>query len=451
MATTARWTVEQVLALAPDGGSVRAARALARPGRWSDLGSNASLVWGRCQGSAREPYQVTVDLTLRSGHPGTAEPAFKCTCPSRKFPCKHGLALLLMWAGGNGSVADSAVAEFAAAWSHERAERAARTEARRQARAESPPDPEAQARRLAERRSLMTAGLDDFERWLFDMVRQGLAAARRQPFAYWDTAAARLVDAQVPALAERVRAVAGEVHRRPDWADHLLAEAGRWYLAVRAWRQWDELPDDVVGDLRTVLGWARRGDDVLSGERVADRWHVIGLRQDEDERLLSQRTWLRGERTGRTLAVLDFATAGGTLAVAQVLGSVVEAELAVYPGSPPQRARFTGDERVVGNADGLLGALSIAGALDAAASYLAANPWHHRTPMALAQVGVAPGPDGAAAVVDADGDSLPVAADPALWSLLALSGGQPVDLFGEWYDDRLHASSVVIDGRLVAL
>ena len=446
MATTARWTVEQVLALAPDAGSVRAARALARPGRWSDLGSNDSLVWGRCQGSAREPYQVTVDLT---------EPAFRCTCPSRKFPCKHGVALLLLWAGGNGSVADAAVAEFAAAWSHERAERAARSEARRQARAESPPDPEAQARRLAERRSLMTAGLDDFERWLFDLVRQGLAAARRQPFSYWDTAAARLVDAQVPALAERVRAMAGEIHRRPDWPDHLLAEAGRWYLAVRAWRQWDRLPEDVAGDLRTVLGWSRRGDDVLSGERIADRWHVIGLRQDEDERLLSQRTWLRGERTARTLTVLNFATAGGTLAVAQVLGSIVEAELAVYPGSPPQRARFTGDERVVGNAGGLLGAHSIAGALDAAASCLAANPWHYRTPMALAQVGVALGSNGragpAAAVVDAAGDGLPLAADPALWSLLALSGGGPVDLFGEWYDDRLHASSVVIEGRLVAL
>ena len=450
MPTTARWTVEQVLALAPDAGSVRAARGLAAPGRWSDLGSNDSLVWGRCQGSAREPYQVTVDLTLRSGDAGTAEPAFRCTCPSRKLPCKHGLALLMLWAGGNGTVADSAVAGFAAAWSRERTERAARVEARRQAPAEAPPDPEAQARRLAERRSLMTAGLDDFERWLFDLVRQGLAAARRQPFAYWDTAAARLVDAQVPAPAERVRALAGEIHRRPDWADHLLAEGGRWYLAVRAWRQWDGLPEDVAGDVRTVLGWSRRGDEVLGGERVADRWHVLGLHQDEDERLLSQRTWLRGERTGRTLLVLDFATAGGTLAVAQVLGSVVEAELAVYPGSPPQRARFTGDEHVVAAATGLLGAITVAAALDATASYLAANPWHYRTPVALAQVEVVVAEDGAAAV-DPSGDSLPVATGPELWSLLARSGGAPVDLFGEWYGDRLHPTTVVADGGLAAL
>ncbi|MFP5317997.1 MAG: SWIM zinc finger family protein [Acidimicrobiia bacterium] len=449
MATAARWSVEQVLKLAPDAGSVRAARALATPRRWSDLGSNDSLVWGRCQGSAREPYQVTVDLMLGSGHAGRADPAFRCTCPSRKFPCKHGLALLLLWAGGNGSVSDAAVADFAAAWSSERIERAAKAEARRQARVESPPDPEAQARRLAERRSLMSAGLDDFERWLFDMVRQGLAAARRQPFAYWDNAAARLVDAQVPGLADRVRFMAGDVHSRPDWADHLLAEAGRWWLAVRAWRRWDDLPEEVAGDLRTVLGWSRRTDEVLDGVRVADRWHVVGLRQDEDERLLSQRTWLRGERTGRMVQVLDFAAAGGTLAVAQVLGSIVEAELALYPGSPPPRARFTGDERVVGTAPGLAGATTVEAALDQAAAYLAANPWHHRVPMLLGQVAAVAGP--APKVVDAGGDSLPVAAEPRLWSLLALSGGAAADVFGEWYGDRLHLSSAVVDGALVAL
>jgi len=27
-----------------------------------------------------------------------SEPAFKCSCPSRKFPCKHGLGLLLLYA-----------------------------------------------------------------------------------------------------------------------------------------------------------------------------------------------------------------------------------------------------------------------------------------------------------------------------------------------------------------
>ncbi len=80
-----------MLALAPDPASRRAAAGLARPACWTDAGTAGDLVWGRCAGSGKQPYQTVVDL---------AGPAYRCSCPSRKFPCKHALALLLTWAGG---------------------------------------------------------------------------------------------------------------------------------------------------------------------------------------------------------------------------------------------------------------------------------------------------------------------------------------------------------------
>src|SRR3954471_17515194 len=96
-----RWTTQQVLALAPDPQAVRAARALTSLRTWADLGCTEALVWGKCQGTAKDPYQVTVDLN---------EPAFRCTCPSRKFPCKHALALLLLWVEHGDAVAEAAEA-----------------------------------------------------------------------------------------------------------------------------------------------------------------------------------------------------------------------------------------------------------------------------------------------------------------------------------------------------
>lgn len=430
----ARWTEARVLELAPDAGSARAARSLARPGRWSDLGSNDSLVWGKCQGSARDPYQVTVDLN---------EPAFRCTCPSRKHPCKHGLALLLMWAAGDGSVADlDSAADFAAAWAEERA---GRGDGRRRA---GEPDQEARAKRLAERESLMTAGLDEFERWLFDLVRQGLAGVRGQPYTFWETAAARLVDAQVPGLAERVRAMGSAVHVRADWAQHLLTHLGRWYLAVRAWRGRADLPPASMGDLRTVLGWPRRSDEVLAGERLRDRWWVLGLRQDEDERLLSQRTWLYGEHTGETVVLLDFAAAGGSLRVPHVLGSVLDGELALYPGSSPRRVLLAG-EPATAVGEGLPVTDTVLAALDLATTWQAGNPWLDRIPMSLGAVTVVPGED--TVLVDRDGNAVTLERDFDPWPLLALSGGHPVDLFGEWIGQRLHPCSVAVDGELVAL
>jgi hypothetical protein len=430
-----RWTVAQVLAHAPDASSAKAARGLANPRTWSDLGSNESLVWGKCQGSARAPYQVTVDLT---------EPAFRCTCPSRKLPCKHGIALLLMWAANNGLVADLESAEpFAADWAAQRASRKAA------ASAEKTPDPEAQAKRLAERESLMSAGIDDFERWLHDIVRQGLASARRQPPSFWDTAAARLVDAQLPGLGERVRAMGGDVHARNDWAPHLLSALGRWYLAVKAWRRRAELDDAAMGDLRTVLGWSRRRSEIT--DRVADRWWVVGLSQEEndDTSLLSQRTWLHGERTGETVMLLDFAAAGQALKVAHVLGSVVDGEIARYPGGEPRRAMLTDDDHKITQGGGLPHATDVKAALDQAAHWLAGNPWLSRIPMALKDMTVVPTEQ--PQVVDRTGAALALAADTDIWQLLALSGGHPVRLFGEWISERLHPLSVEIDHKLVAI
>ena len=102
-----RWAVEQVLALAPRPSSVTGAQPLAVPARWSGLGCDERAVWGRCSGSSAEPYDAMVD------HVGVAS---RCTCPSRMVPCKHALALLLLWARGQvpSAVAPGGVASWIA-------------------------------------------------------------------------------------------------------------------------------------------------------------------------------------------------------------------------------------------------------------------------------------------------------------------------------------------------
>ena len=71
-------TIDQVTALAPDASSAAAAKKLANPAAWRSLGRDAEALWGECQGTALYQVRVAVaDLTA------------KCSCPSRKFPCKH--------------------------------------------------------------------------------------------------------------------------------------------------------------------------------------------------------------------------------------------------------------------------------------------------------------------------------------------------------------------------
>ena len=417
-----------MLAQSPDARSAQAAKALARPGPWSELGATESLVFGRCQGSGKTPYQVTVDLT---------GPAYRCTCPSRKQPCKHGVALLLLWVEhGDALGALGAGAGRPPGPPVPPPGRAGAKGPRRPAA-----DPEAQARRRAEREATMSAGIDELERWLGDLVRQGLAGARRQPYAFWDGMASRLVDAQMPGLAERVRSMGGRLVGRLDWADLLLAEIGRWQLAIRAWRARDRLGPELLADLRVYLGWYLRGDELADLPQVADQWVVAGVRQDELEQVVSQRTWLYGETTGRWVLLLDFAAAGGTLRTAQTVGSVVDAALALHPGSDPPRGVLGDDVRVVASG-ALPKATGVAEAVDRLSAHLAANPWRERLPVALARVVAVPDGDRWWLQDVTDHERLPLSRLVAPWTLLALTGGRPATVVAEWEAGALHPLAV---------
>jgi hypothetical protein len=296
----------------------------------------------------------------------------------------------------------------------------------------------------------MTAGLDDFGRWLRDLVRAGTAAARQQPYSWWDAAAARLVDAQLPGLAEQVRGMGSDVHRREDWAEHLLAVCGRWWTATRAWAIRDQLDRDAMADLRAYLGWAQPSADVKAADSVTGSYLVLGGHRTDDGRLLQQRTWLRDEATGEMLVVLDFSAGMTPLASPQLAGTVVSATVSRYPGTPPRRALFAVDPVVTSAATALPGAITIAEAQSRRAERLAATPWSDRVPVVLGDAVLTT--SGRPSVTDAAGDRLDlVDDDDSLWPALAMTGGQPADLFGELSGGRFRPLSVAVGGGLVAL
>jgi SWIM zinc finger len=430
-----RWTHERVTKLAPDAASLAAARKLARPLPWSDTGASETLLWGRCQGSGKTPYQVSIDLT---------GPAFRCSCPSRKFPCKHALALMLLWIDGQGTIPDAGdAASFAGEWAAQRAAKAAADAAKPERK---PPDPAARAKRLEERLALMDGGMADFALWLGDLVRGGTAAARHQPYAWWDGAAARLVDAQLPGLAEQVRTLASEVRSREDWADHTLTMVGRWWTATHAWASREILSDDEMGDLRAYLGWPYSSEEILAADALSDHWLVLGAHRSDDGRLQQQRTWLWGETTHETVQVLNFAAGGQPLPVAQVVGSVLEARVARYPGTTARRARFVDEPVPVRDVGGLPAGGDVDDALRLAAGAWAVNAWAARVPVVLTDVRMS-----VSHLADRADRSMPLLPGTQPWLALAVSGGAPVTVFAEVEERGARPLSVEVDGKLVTL
>lgn len=393
------WTPEQVEALAPDAASLKAARGLTR--KFGETGQSERARWGMCQGSSL--YEVSVDLR---------GPGFRCDCPSRKIPCKHCLGLLLL---EDVPVADPP--SWVAEWLARRDEK--------KPAAPKTPDPAARARRAEQREERVTGGVEMLGRWLEDLARQGLATVQGHSYGYFDQMAARLVDAQCPGLAREVRALSGTLGER----ERFLLRLGRLHLLVQGWRKLEQLPEPLGAEIRSRIGWTTSQEELLlNAPGVADRWWVVGRRVEEDEQLTTQTTWLWGEKRAEPALILQFVPVGGTLDRTLPPGSALEAELVYFPGATPQRALVRARNEAQPIPPRPTGGLSLTRMLDAYAEALGKNPW-------LSRQGVLLGPviPEAEGIRDEENRLLPYSREfEEVWRLLALSGGRPVSVFGEW-------------------
>ena len=438
------WTAEQILALAPDAPSAKAGQGLATARKWQALGADEQAAWGLCQGSGKDPYQTQIDLT---------EPAFRCSCPSRKFPCKHELGLFLLLATQPAAFKEKRPPNWVVEWVASRAKRAQqRVEKQVKVEAgEKTVDAAAQAKRAASRDAKVTTGLQELEVWLRDIARGGLAAVQSQPPNFWERTVARLVDAQAPGVARLVREMAGIPASGEGWEGRLLERLSRLYLLIEGFKRGAVLPEAVQTEIRALIGWTQNQEELLRLDGMRDRWLVLGQRVEEEDRLRAHRIWLWGERSGRAALILHFAHGQQPLDASFVTGAVIDAELVYFPGAYPLRAIVKQRHGPTSSPDGISGYPKIADAHEAFTGAIAANPWLEKFPMPL--LNVTPLRHGHEHsemwfVRDAEGRVLRLAPRfESGWTMLALSGGREIDIFGEWDGDHLWPLSAFAENR----
>lgn len=342
----------QIEAAAPDQAALKAASGLLKPAKWSGLGrsEDGHLVWGECQGSGASPYRVVADLS---------DAGSKCSCPSRKFPCKHGLAL--MWMAVDG--AELALQETPA-WVTEWVGRRRKSgsapsvvapsdgRSLAEALAEAPPPPPdpaaelrkaaAAAKRAGETNAAITAATEEFDRWAADQLRAGLTTFVAEAADRCRRIAARMVDGKAGALASRLdelpaRLLAIPGPERPDAA---LMELGKLALLCRAWRA---TPNDT--ELRREVATTENREELLANPSVlqcASAWEVVAEQvATRRDGLVSVATWLLNLRRDgpRFGLLLDFFPASaGRRTAAFASGDQFLATLAFYPARAPLRA-----------------------------------------------------------------------------------------------------------------
>jgi len=448
-------TEVEVLAISPDAASTKAAKVLIKPAKWANTGCNEHTVWGQCQGSGKNPYLTRIDISAQP-------PAFKCSCPSRKFPCKHALALLLLRV--NGQVPHNPQPpEWVQQWLDERQSKAQKQEEKQQKQkivAQDPKAQEKQAKQHAKRWQRIEEGMQELQRWMLDILEQGLAqlSSHSDNARHWHTMSARMVDAQMPGMAWRIQQGWDTVDSGEGWQHRLLAQMGYWQLMIDAVLRRDTLHEATRADLMAALGWTLDKNEVqalaeAANAHVSDCWQVIGVRQFAiDNKLTERHVWLQSTTLSHAspVALIDYTHGKRGFDSAWVVGSSYQMTLAFYPGRNPWRAVPINSPQRITSPITLKTTHftdSQPAALEALTAFIAANPLqtivplsggHHLSLHHSTQQGwyVVWGNTQTYVPVTIEDHAHSKIIDEMAWQLMALAGGYPITLFGEWSEQR---------------
>lgn len=322
-------TEEQITQLAPDEASVKAGKGLVNKSKWPLLQFSDRAIWGHCQGSGKTPYLAIVDTT---------NIAFKCSCPSRKFPCKHGLGILYLYVSNTTLFEAAEEPEWVTAWLSKREEKAEKKE--QKVKSDTLVDEVAQAKRQASRHQKVLDGIEDLQVWMNDLLRGGLLNVPERAYSLFDTIARRMVDAQAPGLAGRLRAIQTINFYTESWKYELTDKLSKLYLLTESYKNLEQLPDDWKNEIRTQIGYPQAKEDVMAGEAVVDRWMVLHKRNRKVNDLSTDTYWLYGLKTGRFALYLSFNVPGTLPEYTLLSGSTYDGELCFYQGVYSLRALF---------------------------------------------------------------------------------------------------------------
>jgi SWIM zinc finger len=390
--------LKAIEALAPDQPSLKAAAGLMKQSKWSGAGisTDGLLIWGACAGSGANPYRVMADL---------ADLGNKCTCPSRKFPCKHVLALLWMRADNSLAFAVGETPDWVSEWIGRRrkgggvvvpsvlpaAAKDMRTAITTEP--EAPEDPKAIARRAAaaqkrgaDTEQAMRDAVDALEGWIGDQLRLGLASFIDDATGRCRRIAARMVDGKSAVLAGRIDELPSRLLALPagDRVRGAVIELGKLILLVRAFRA-----DPKNMQARRSIGTAESRESLLeniAALRLTSTWEVLGEKAEaRRDGLVSQTSWLLNLGSGgpRFAVLLDYypASAGKRGTVFSV-GEQFDGELVFSPAHHPERALLlsrTSRE----NADIAWPDTPKCGVADSIAARLSGEPWLVEAPILL--------------------------------------------------------------------
>lgn len=445
------WTPDQVIALNNNPATQKNARKLANKTNWTLAAHNERAVWGLCQGSGKDPYKVCIDLH---------GPAFKCSCPSREFPCKHSMGLMLYWA--QDFTAFGSHTPTPPDWIHDWLTDRDKRNEKKQEKQEAQNTPEALAAKEAQKQATldtritqMTEAIVELETWLSDIVRQGIANVATDPtYTGWNDIAASMSNSKADGIANLIRELPIIANTPVEWTDKFLARLGELYLLVQGYKKFDHLPPSIQHEILNISGLTLKKADLLqTAPETTDHWQVLGIIETDNPfvgNLRTRRVWLYGTHTRQIALLLDSSFAGAPYTEFFLVGSTIHATLAYYPAHLPLRAalkqQFT--DTPLSYTTPQYQHPSFTTFLQHYAQQIAHSPWLRAYPMLIANT-LPITQNNQYHLLDQHQHIIPLQTNPTTaWKLIAISGGHPISVFGEWTGSLLIPLSIVQNGQI---
>lgn len=246
--------------LAPNSATIKNAQGLVQKNKFVALhqSGEGDLLFGECQGSGSSNYATSADFAQPE------KPVFRCTCPSRQFPCKHSLGLLYAYIQGR-PFTTAEVPESIAS-KREKAEKRAEKKLQEAADPASAPKPKkVNKSALLKKISAQIEGLERLDKLLQNLIGSGLGTV--------DAKALKALHAQVKEMGNYYLSGAQNELRKLALlleeghtsgfepaieqlaSMHALIKKGRTYLQARLDSK-GELEPDTESELEEWLGRA---------------------------------------------------------------------------------------------------------------------------------------------------------------------------------------------------
>ena len=319
-------TQEYILSISPDASSTKNANKIFSKTKWSVYRSDRAI-WCEIYGSGKKPYLTQVDI---------GDIAFKCSCPSRKFPCKHSLALGLYIANnGIDSIEVSDEPIWVKEWIDKRVEKSQKQMTQPKVKSQESIE-KIEAKRWAS--AIKSVGF--VADWLEDVMKLGILEFPNREYGYYQELKKRMVDLKLVGF-NRFFTQLEDMSYVDGYEEEVIYILTLIHQLVTSIKNHDKLDKSIKAEIGMLMGWSLSQKELLSQkdtEVVSDEWIVVSIELNEIDNLISRKVYLYGRATNRWAYILEFTHQSGYFKEHYRKGDIFDATLIFYDTFINQRA-----------------------------------------------------------------------------------------------------------------